>query len=300
MRDLDVLSLNEALQDCGDLQQGDIGCRSPFPFLSEDTGERHARLAELIADKVIPRLLTLHNGFAADSGQIAHAGEAEIAELTRLVLGPDNSDATDYILGLKNRGLSLDLLHTELLEPTARHLGELWNQDEVDFLDVTIGVSRLQRLVHVFEDLDEIPSFGDMRRVLIMATPGEQHSFGTVVVQNCLRAGGWHVCSCDSSQIGDIAAIVAREWFGVVGFSLAAECNMGTLAEVIRRVRDCSLNKSVGVMVGGPAFFNHPERVVEVGADATAVNGAAAVVVAKKLLVAGLAGLKASQPTSQI
>jgi MerR family transcriptional regulator, light-induced transcriptional regulator len=292
MRDVSGLSLGDESYECGDHHQGDIGCQPPFPFLCEDNEERHVRLAELIADKVIPRLLTLHNGISADSGRMAHAGDAEIAELTRLVLGPDNSDASDYILGLKNAGLSLDVLHAELLEPTARHLGELWNQDEVDFIDVTIGVSRLQRLVHIFEDLDEIPSYGDKRRVLIMATPGEKHSFGTVVVQNCLRAGGWHVCSCDSSQIGDIAAVVAREWFGVVGFSLAAECNMGTLAEVIRRVRASSLNKSLGVMVGGPAFMDHPERVAEVGADATAVNGAAAVIVAKKLLVASLANIR--------
>ena len=42
-------------------------------------------------------------------------------------------------------------------------------------------------------------------------------------------------------------------------------------------------------MVGGSAVARHPEWVVEVGADGTAANGPAAVILAKKLLAESLA-----------
>jgi methanogenic corrinoid protein MtbC1 len=205
------------------------------------------------------------------------------------VLGPDNGEAFNFVLSLKDRGISLDSLHTALLEPTARHLGELWNEDRVDFLDVTLGVARLQQLVFVFEGLDQVANLDDKRRVLLSIAPGEQHSLGYTIVQKFLRAAGWHVWTCASARMEDAADLAAREWFGVIGFSLGSDINKEALAQTIVKVRAMSLNRKVGVMVGGSAIVRHPEWVEEVGADGTAANGPAAVVLAKKLLAAALA-----------
>jgi methanogenic corrinoid protein MtbC1 len=263
-----------------------------FPPIAVEFGnraERQERLAATIADYVIPKLLALH-------GEIARPGidegfqnrPEEIAELARLVLGPDNSDAADYILRLKDGGISLDRLHLELLEPTARHLGELWHEDRVDFLDVTLGVSKLQRLVHVFEGLDEIAPYDAKRKVLIACAPGDQHNMGTVMVQKFLRSSGWHVCSCATPRIEEAADIAAQEWFGVVGFSLGSDVHLDNLKTAVSRVRQLSVNRKIGIMVGGSAISRNPHWVEEVGADGTAANAPAAVILAKKLLVAGL------------
>ena len=102
-------------------------------------------------------------------------------------------------------------------------------EDKADFVDVTIGVSRLQRLVHLFEGLGQIPEYDAKRRVLLAAAPGEQHSLGSTIVQKFLRAGGWHVWSCASPNIAEPAEIVATEWFGVVGFSLGSDVHVEQL-----------------------------------------------------------------------
>lgn len=250
---------------------------------------RYAKLSRIVAEQVVPRLIALHE-------QVASAGEppllpqtSDIDELATLVLGPDNNDAFDFILGLKDRGISLDSLHTELLEPTARHLGELWNDDRIDFLDVTLGVARLQRLVFVFEGLDQVPGHDEKRKVLLATAPGEQHSLGSSIVQKFLRAAGWHVWTCATPRMEDAAEIVSREWFSVVGFSLGSDLNVDDLAKAVTRVRAQSLNSKVGIMVGGSAISRHPEWVERVGADGTAANGPAAVILAKKLFAASLA-----------
>lgn len=248
---------------------------------------RYAKLSKIVAEHVLPQLVALHAPAPAPVPALSQRS-LEIAELARLVMGPDGEEPANYVLKLKDEGVSLDDLHAELLEPTARLLGDLWNEDKADFVDVTIGVSRLQRLVHVFEGLGQIPDYDEKRRVLLAATPGEQHSLGSTIVQKFLRAGGWHVWTCASPDVAEAAEIVAKQWFAVVGFSLGSDVHVPSLAEAIRQVRERSLNPRVGIMIGGSAVTRHPELVAQVGADGTAANGPAAVVLAKKLLAESL------------
>jgi hypothetical protein len=49
------------------------------------------------------------------------------------------------------------------------------------------------------------------------------------------------------------------------------------LARVIRAIRQASLNRSVGIMTGGPLLVARPELAVLMGADATALDGPMAV-----------------------
>ena len=249
---------------------------------------RSTKLSKIVADHVLPKLVALHQPQQPAPLPAATLRTAEIAALAQLVMGPDNEDAANYLLRLKDGGVSLDDLHAELLEPAARLLGELWNEDKVDFVDVTIGVSRLQRLVHVFEGLGQIPEYDAKRRMLLAAAPGEQHSLGSTIVQKFLRAGGWHVWSCASPNIAEPAEIVATEWFAVVGFSLGSDVHVEQLRDAISMVRERSLNRKIGIMIGGSAVSRDPDLVHKVGADGTAANGPAAVVLAKKLLAEGL------------
>jgi MerR family transcriptional regulator, light-induced transcriptional regulator len=267
----------------------DVNFLPPMAMTIDVPEFRYAKLRRIVAEQVVPRLLALHEQVANENEPLLLPETADIDQLATLVLGPDNSEAFDFILRLKDRGISLDSLHTELLEPTARHLGELWNQDTIDFMDVTLGVARLQRLVHVFEGLDQVPGYDEKRRVLLATAPGEQHSLGSSIVQKFLRAAGWHVWTYATPRMEDAADLAAREWFGVVGFSLSSDLHREGLAEAIARVRKLSLNPKVGIMVGGSAITRHPEWVQQVGADGTAANGPAAVILAKKLLAAGLA-----------
>jgi methanogenic corrinoid protein MtbC1 len=251
---------------------------------------RYAKLRRIVSQHVVPRLLALHGQAAANDDEPPILPDvSDIDALTTLVLGPDDGEAFNFLLRLKDRGISLDTLHTELLEPTARHLGELWSEDRIDFLDVTLGVARLQRLVLVFEGLDQVPGHDEKRRVLLACAPGEQHSLGSTIVQKFLRAAGWHVCTCASPRPEDVADLAAQEWFGVVGFSLSSDLHRDVLAQSIARVREVSLNRRAGIMVGGSAITRHPHWVAEVGADGTAANGPAAVILAKKLLAESIA-----------
>ena len=176
-----------------------------------------------------------------------------------------------------------------MLGPTANYLGELWDADRIDFVDVTLCVARLQRLVMSFEGLSEIPNQDEKRKILLVGAPGEQHNLGNSIIQRFFRTNGWHVWTCNAPDAAKIDRIAAEEWFAVVGFSLNLDINVSELRSAIQMIRTNSVNSKVGVIVGGSAIQRNPQLVIDAGADGTAANGPAAVILAKKLLAKVLA-----------
>lgn len=234
--------------------------------------------------------MQLHQEDLLHCAQTTHAPtRREVETLAKLVIGPDAQAASDFISRFERRGYGRDVLFSQLLEPAARHLGKMWEDDACDFLDVTLGVARLQELLAAFNAVQTVVA-GDKRRVITAITPGEQHRFGLAVVEKILRTAGWEVRSEAGSEPEAVAAAVRSEWFAVAGFTLSCESGLGALAQMIKTIREQSLNKSIAVMVGGSLFATRPELAECVGADATAVNAPAAVFVAQKLFNLSLGG----------
>ena len=189
---------------------------------------------------------------------------------------------------MRARGHSIESLFANLLAPTARHLGELWDQDRCDFVDVTLGVARLQEMLEIFGATHCRPITDRHHRVLLISTPDEKHMFGVEMVARFMVGAGWEVEIEKGPQVRQRAvAAVAAEWFTVAGVTLSRETGLEFVAEVIDGIRRASLNRAVRIMVGGPAFAHHPELVAQVGADAAAPDAPTAVLLAKKLLLLG-------------
>ncbi len=250
-----------------------------------DYQERQARLASVIAQQIVPRLLLIHKNARVDDDTGETFTSEEITEFGDLTMAPDSSAARAYFEKMQASGHSLDTLFVHLLAPTARRLGEYWDQDLCDFVDVTIGVARLQELLTIFGAVDDIPLIDLQHRVLLATAPGEQHVFGIDMVGKLMRASGWDTTVRKGPSIKEIAADVAAEWYAVVGVALSAEEGLEEIGRSIDEMRRVSRNKHIGVMVGGPVFTGHPERAIQVGADGVADDAPAAVILAKKLLL---------------
>lgn len=252
----------------------------------DDVAERQARLALIVSSEIVPRLMFLigANGAAG----VAHPDQSEIAELAHLVLSPDLHLAVAFVTRLRDRGLDMETLFLELLEPAARHLGNRWDNDEIDFIDVTLGVGRLQKLLAVFNGTHALPALDLKRRVILASAPAEQHSFGLSMIGKFMAAGGWRVQACPGMERQTLIGLVRDEWFAVAGITASADEHVDAVAAAIRDIRAHSQNPAIGVMVGGPMFMGHPDLVARVGADATALNAPAAVVLAQMLFDVGV------------
>ncbi len=261
------------------------GTPVPQVLRRADYRERQARLASVIAQQIVPRLLLIHKNVRRDDSAGETFTPEEITEFGDLAMAPDSSRARAYFEKMQARGHSLDTLFVHLLAPTARRLGEYWEQDLCDFVDVTLGVARLQEFLTIFGAADDIPLIDLQHRVLLATAPGEQHVFGIDMVGKLMSAAGWDVAIRKGPSIREISAAVAADWYAVVGVALSAEEGLEEIGRIIDEMRRVSRNKHIGVMVGGPVFTGHPEKAIQVGADGVADDAPAAVILAKKLLL---------------
>lgn len=277
----------------GLLQVGSIGSKAKAPAgraaAGDASGEQSiTRLVSTLEKEIIPRL-RLASACAADGaadGETAPSLDDEVAVLAELVVRRNADAATAFVGEAHARGVPVETLCLDLLAPAARHLGELWAQDLCGFEEVTLGLCRLHQ---VLRESSSTLSWGcepspGCRRALLVPSPGEQHSFGVLMVVEFFRRDGWDVWSSPPTSAGELREAVRNEWFDVAGLSLSHERQLDTLAASIRAIRRASCNRAIGIIVGGNVFIEHPEYAPLVGADATAADGRQAVRQASDLL----------------
>jgi methanogenic corrinoid protein MtbC1 len=269
----------------------------PEIYFRADLLERQRRLADVIAGEIVPRLQLIHHKLRREPTLAAPAPN-EIVEFGALTIGFDETAPIAYFEKMRAKGYSLETLFVDFLAPTARHLGELWDQDRCDFIDVTLGVARLQQLLALFGSAEDIPVHDIQQRALLISAPSEKHLFGVDIVAKFMRGAGWDVTVEKGLDVDQNVAAVSTEWFGVAGVTLSAESGLDEVARIITAIRRASMNRSIGVMVGGPVFAHDPALVAKVGADAAAADAPTAVILAKKLLFPRVNGSSTSRATS--
>jgi len=244
------------------------------------------RLESIVDGEIIPRLMLLHK--SAQPKHPTSEGKTQapdvkvyIDEFTDLVLRHETPVVTAYVNTLIQKGVTLETLLLELLAPSARKLGQLWEDDVLDFVDVTIGTSRLQQVLHHFTLPPEKDASVPGRRVLLLPTPSEQHTFGLLMVSEFFRREGWQVWGISPVGTQDLPALVKDQWFALIGFSLSCERLIDTLGSTISTVRRHSKNRSVPIVVGGPLFAQSDALKCSVNADMAVADARAALELAE-------------------
>ena len=261
------------------------GMPLPEVYSRPDINERKAVLANVISAEILPRLRQHHHGIREPAINIEPPSHEEIEAFGDLVIGPSIEAAAAYFRRMQAKGHSLDSLFVHLLEPAARYLGDLWTQDRCDFIDVTIGVARLQELLTLFSATIQV-DFDDMHHhALLISMTGEKHVFGVDMVAKFMRGAGWSVATGVRIGADEGAQLVSMEKFGVAGLTISSTTGLAAGARMIAAIRRASANRSIGIMVGGPVFRDDATLAVQIGADAAAPDAPSAVILAKKLLV---------------
>lgn len=254
-------------------------------------------LARLIEGEIIPRLLLAHQGLPLASAGVVRLDtitSAEVSDVAEAALSDDGDALRDRVEGLMDRGLSVEQVYLDLLSPTAKLLGQMWDEDLCSFMDVTMGLCRLQQLVYDIGGRSQPLERGDRGQALFTLTPGDQHAFGLVLVSEFFRRAGWRTMTAAGASAAELVDIVASRHFDLVGFSMADEHWLTPLTPLIAELRAASCNTRLRVIVGGRVFSDVPERVAEVGADPTAEDPRQAAEHAQRCWKAGSSSLDGS------
>ncbi len=260
------------------------------PHLDDEAEDQLTRLVEA---EIIPRLMLLHR--VPSLGAVKAAPRfvpthAHVLRLSELAVQGDADAAPTYVRGLVAEGATQEQIFLDLLSASARYMGQLWEEDRYSFSEVTIGLWRLQRVLHdhAQRDLPLIGGPGVARRCLLAAEPGTQHTFGLSIVAEFFSRGGWQVHCEPQVSWQHMKRQLASEHFDLLGLSISSSEAIPKIASAILDIRRASANAKLVVMVGGPMAGVLPDLAQRCGADAMAADAQAAVDLANAWLGAAV------------
>jgi len=235
----------------------------------EQTSRSLRRIRRILKQKVIPSLVLPSDTILPvidDAPQCDRHSDALVA----LTLQGREEQARSELRDLVDGGMAFSDVHLGLLSPAAEKLGRLWDSDSVSFVDVTIAVGTLQRLMRfVSLDLDRDLLIGaPQRSILIFPEPGAEHTFGAAMAARFFDHAGWNVTFMPQADRETLRNIVATRHIDVIGLSLAREEVIGPTGDLLRDLRRRSFNPHILTIGGGQALSANPLLVEEAGVDA--------------------------------
>lgn len=255
-----------------------------------------ANLSRMVESEIIPRLLMAH-GHVRLAGRplLPPADEvrailtpAEIARFAPLPLLMEADELRQEVEQFLARGVSMERILIDLLAPSARRLGELWEEDACDFVDVTMGLWRLQEVMRsvamqappVMRPLQRPPS------ALFAPMPSDDHSFGALMIEEIFARAGWETEVVYEPSRARLLDLLATQAFDLVGLTVTNDCPSGSLADMVSAIRSVSRNPAIRVFVGGRAINADPALSAAAGADGTAPDAEAALILAEEMVTA--------------
>lgn len=166
-------------------------------------------------------------------------------------------------------GHGLEDLYIHAIAPCARLLGHWWRLDELDFAQVTIASSNLQRVLHSLSASFCAPGADQPTGLtLLLATePQAQHTMGAFMLAEFFRRAGWSVQLLVPLDADDVLSHLRRDWYDAVGLSISTGRQLDALQCLMPRLRSESPNPQLSVLVGGPLALNQPEALDTLGVD---------------------------------
>lgn len=212
----------------------------------------------------------------------------DVQRFIRILLSHDDQAAHVFATELIERGVTTERLYEGLFAEAARTLGEMWDNDDCTFYDVTLGTGRIQRLIREFSHqfLADYLYPGSTGRLLLSSASDEQHSLGIAVLAEFFVRDGWDVHVGPGLGSEALLDKVRESDYNLLGFSVACKTRISKLQQDIRRARQVSRNRDIKVIVGGALITEDPSLAERIGADGYAIDASTAVVAARRLISA--------------
>lgn len=241
------------------------------PVVAQPTSSHLQEFAAVIENVIVPRLLMSHvHGNESVRQAKAQLGSVGVKDFIDLTMDDQPDAAINFVQRLLDDGVPFQDILLRLMAPAARELGERWVHDSSSFVEVTLGVARMHRILREFDGVPEHmwSQTGLDSHALLLPVPGEQHTFGLRLVQEFLLRESWSVTNKAMERVEDLGAHVASRHYDVIGLSLSGETLIEVMRSAIAVIRAKSQNRQVKIVIGGHIFVERPDLAATMGADA--------------------------------
>jgi methylmalonyl-CoA mutase cobalamin-binding subunit len=147
-------------------------------------------------------------------------------------------------------------------------MGDAWQDDQMSWLDVSIGVGRMQSLLREIGTAWAADQAGDTGHgtVLLIVPEREQHTLGPMVAMGQLRRFGVSVCLRIAPSSNELRSLMASRQFDGVLISIATKDKLDTVTKTVQFIKT-SATKPMPIVVGGAVTTKVEDLAACTGAD---------------------------------
>ena len=203
------------------------------------------------------------------------SAKATVAPSEALVNGPISASLTgskaafaEFLTELKRARISLPALADIYIPLAAQRMGQAWLDDELSWLDVTIGVGRMQSLLREIGSAWVADQAGDTGHgtVLLIVPEREQHTPGPLVATGQMRRYGVSVCVRIAPGFNELRSLMAARHFDGVMISMATKEKIEPVARTVKFLKSV-MTRPTPIIVGGAVMSKVEDLASCTGAD---------------------------------
>ncbi len=175
---------------------------------------------------------------------------------------------TELLGELRRSRISLAALADLYIPEAARRMGMLWHEDDMSWMDVTIGVGRMQSLLREIGMAWVADQAADTGHgaVMMLVPDREQHTLGPMVAMGQLRRLGVSVCLRIAPSFNELRSLVASRQFDGILISVATKEKLEHVGKTVQFLKSV-LVKPCPIVVGGAVMSNVKDPAACTGAD---------------------------------
>lgn len=194
--------------------------------------------------------------------------EPVVAGLIAASLSGGKDAFSELLREVRRARISLAALADLYIPEAARRMGEAWHEDQMSWLDVSVGVGRMQSLLREIGMAWVADQAGDTGHgtVLLIVPDREQHTLGPMVAMGQMRRFGVSVCLRIAPSPNELSSLMASRSFDGVMISIATREKLDAVSKTVQFLKTVS-SKPTPIVVGGAVTSKVEDLAACTGAD---------------------------------
>jgi len=174
----------------------------------------------------------------------------------------------DLLAEVRRSRISLAALADIYIPEAARRMGAGWHDDELSWMDVTLGVARMQSLLREIGSAWSADQAGDTGHgtVLLVLPDHEQHTLGPMVAMGQMRRYGVSVCLRIAPTFEELRNLMTSRHFDGVLISVATKDKLPSVAKTVQFLKTV-MSGPCPIVVGGAVMSKVEDPASCTGAD---------------------------------
>ncbi len=175
-------------------------------------------------------------------------------------------------------GLDMGALYIQVLQPSLREVGRLWQENEMTVAEEHLATAITQMVMARVADETSARTLPGARTLIAACAEMERHDVGLRMVCDLLEQEGWTAAYLGATVPREsLARLVHEQRPDAVILSASITRHLPQLQGMIASVRAAMGPVVPFIMVGGRPFLDDPALAQRLGADATAHDALLAV-----------------------